>query len=320
MWALELVGGARMLADGLGCYVHAVVLGSGLGSGLDWVEVINAGADFVHVVDDPALAQFAVEPYWAALMHIFTARRPEIVLFGATGWGAEVAPRVAQYFRAGLLAGCAAVQMDESERVLVGTQPVYGGEYAVRRVCCGEWPVIVTVLPGVFSLGWPALFCAGEIERWAIDLSGYPARARCGGPVEFVPPPVPLRRARRIVAVGRQVGDMALAMQLAEMLGAQVAGAREARDMGWIAEEQVVGALGESVRPDLYVAVGIRGDSLHSFGMRGARWVVAIHPDPDAPIFAEADVGMVGDPVEVMRELVRELGEGITPSTGSGVV
>ena len=127
------------------------------------------------------------------------------------------------------------------------------------------------------------------------------------GPVEFTPLAVPLRKARRIVSAGRQAGDFEQVKQLAQALGAQVAGAREAMDEDWITGEQVVGAMGESVAPELYVAVGIRGDQYHAFGIRDAKFVVAIHPDKEAPIFKNADAGLVGDPAKLVPELIEAL-------------
>jgi len=129
------------------------------------------------------------------------------------------------------------------------------------------------------------------------------------GPVDYTPLQVPLRKARRIVSAGRQAGDFGRVKQLADLLGAHVAGAREAMDEGWITEDQVVGAMGESVQPDLYMAVGIRGDTYHAFGIRDAGYIVAIHPDKDAPILKIADAALVGDPPKILSELIAALGQ-----------
>lgn len=301
---LELVGGARTMADGLGCYVHAVVLGSGIS---EQPELIAAGADRVHVADDPALAQFSVEAYLKVLADLFTAQPPEVVLFGATPLGEELAPRLAQRLKTGLLPHCLSLRMDEIERVLIGTHPVYEGEYYVTTACPQARPEIATVLPDAFGPPYLDSYRFGETETVAVDLSGVEARVQNLGPVEYTPLTVPLRHARRIVSAGRQAGDFEKVKQLAAALGAHVAGAREAVDEGWITNDQVVGALGESVHPDLYVAVGIRGDTYHAFGIRDARFIVAIHPEADAPIFKSADAGLVGDPVEIVGGLIDAL-------------
>jgi len=301
---LEMIGGARAMADGLGCYVHAVVLGSGLG---ELPDLVAAGADRVHLADDPALAAFAVEPYLKVLSDLFTAQPPEIVLFGATPLGDELAPRLAQRFNTGLLAHCASLYMDEIERALIGAHPVYEGEYSVVVACPQARPEIATVLPDAFGPPYLDSYRLGETEQISVDLSGVEARVRRVGPVEFTPLDAPLRKARRIVSAGRQAGDFELVKRLAGALDAHVAGAREAMDEGWITDKQVVGALGESVRPDLYVAVGIRGDTYHAYGIRDAKFVAAIHPDKDAPIFAGADAGLVGDPAQIVPSLIEAL-------------
>lgn len=303
---LELVGGARTMADGLGCYVHAIVLGSGLG---ELPDLIAAGADRVHVADDAALAEFAVEPYLKILGDLFATQPPEIVLFGATPLGNELAPRLAQRLKTGVLSHCTSLRMDEIERVLIGTQAVYEGEYFVVKACPQARPEIATVLPDVFGPPYLDSYRFGETEPVSVDMAGVDARVRNTGPVEFTPMDVPLWHARRIVSAGRQAGDFQKVKQLAGVLGAQVAGAREAQDEGWITDKQVVGALGESVSPDLYVAVGIRGDTYHAFGIRDAKFVVAIYPDKDAPIFAGADAGLVGDPAEVVAGLIDALAQ-----------
>jgi electron transfer flavoprotein alpha subunit len=302
--SLELVGGARALADGLGCYVHAVVLGSDLA---DIPDLVAAGADQVHLAEHPALAEFALELYLAVLGDLFEARRPEIVLFGATPLGDELAPRLAQRLKTGLLSHCVSLRMDEIERVLISAHPVYEGEYMAVTACPHTRPEIVTLLPGVFGPPYLDSYRFGETDRLPVDLEGVEARVRLAGPVEFAPPELPLCKARCIVSAGRQAGDFELVKQLAQVLGAHVAGAREAVDEGWITDGQVVGALGESVQPELYVAVGIRGDSYHAYGIRDAKFVVAIHPDPDAPIFQQADAGLVGDPAEVVPALLAAL-------------
>lgn len=300
--SLEIVGGARMMADGLGCYVHAVMTGVELGDVS--AELIAAGADRVHTADDPHLAHS--DARCKVLGDLLAAQPPEVLLFGATRLAEDVASRLAQRFNAGVLAHCISLQMDESERVLIGTHPVYNGEYYEVAAATNR-PMIATVEPNTFGPPYLDSYRFGETEKVSVDLSRVESRVRVIGPVDYVPPPVPLRKAKRIVCVGRQAGDFECAKQLAHVLGAHVAGAREALDEGWITEAQVVGAMGDSVRPDLYIAVGIRGDTYHAFGIRDAKYVVAIHPDKDAPLLKSADAALVGDPRQIITELIQAL-------------
>ena len=301
--SLEIIGGARMMADGLGCYVHAVVMGTGLDEVAP--QLIAAGADRVHVADDPALAH--ADARCKVLGDLLAAQPPEVLLFGATRLAEDVAPRLAQRFNTGLLAHCISLQMDDMERMLIGAHPVFNGEYYELAACPSTRPAIATIEPNAFGPPYLDSYRLGETEAAAVDLSGFESRVHVSGPVEYTPPEVPLRKAKRIVSAGRQVGDFELVRQLADALGAQVAGAREATDEGWIAEEQVVGATGETVQPDLYVAVGIRGDTYHAFGIRDAKFVVAIHPEKDAPILKSADAALVGDPAKLVPELIEAL-------------
>ena len=303
--SLEIIGGARMMADGLGCYVHAVVMGTELGEIAP--ELIAAGADRVHVADDPQLQHALRDARCKVLGDLLAAQPPEVLLFGATRLADDVAPRIAQRFNTGLLAHCISLQMDESERVLIGTQPVFEGEYYTVRACPSARPEIATVEPNTFGPPYLDPYRFGETETVTVDLAGFESRVRVTGPVEYEPLQVPLRKARRIVSAGRQAGDFECIKQLAHLLGAHVAGAREALDEGWITEEQVVGAMGDTVQPDLYIAVGIRGDTYHAYGIRDARYVVAIHPDKDAPILKSADVALVGDPPKIVVELIQAL-------------
>jgi electron transfer flavoprotein alpha subunit len=164
-----------------------------------------------------------------------------------------------------------------------------------------------TVLPDTFGAPYPDASRYGEVETIEVNLDGVEAQIRTIGPVEFALPQPRLKAAKQIVSVGRQAGDIEAAKALAEMLGAELAGAREALDENTIGESQVVGIMGERVAPNLYIALGIRGDTMHTWGMKGARYVVAVHPDPDAPILKQADAAMVGDPAKVAKELAEAL-------------
>jgi electron transfer flavoprotein alpha subunit len=301
--SLEIIGGARMMADGLGCYVHAVIMGSGLEAAAQ--ELIAAGADRVHVADDPILEH--PDARCKVLGDLLAAQPPEVLLFGATRLADEVAPRLAQRFDTGLLAHCISLYMDESERVLIGTHPVFDGDYSEVVACPSARPEIATVEPNTFGPPFLDSYRMGETEPMTVGLDGFESRVSVKGPADYVPQEIPLRKARRIVSAGRQAGDFELVKQLAGALDAHVAGAREALDENWITEEQVVGAMGESVSPDLYVAVGIRGDTYHAFGIRDAKFVVAIHPERDAPMLKSADVALVGDPPQIVPELIEAL-------------
>ncbi len=304
---LEMTYGARMAADLMGFYVKVAVLGSDLPDVS--ASLIQAGADRVYLVDHPALASPAVEPWLMALSDVFLAQSPEFVLFGAAPLGEELAPRLAQRFGGGLIARCVSLKVDDFDRAFVGRRAVYSGEYDEIVATSGPAPQFATILPGCFGSPYMDASRFGETERVELELERGAWRVEGSEVVAFEMPRPKLKDARRIVSVGRQVGDVEAAKRLAAAIGAEFAGAREAIDEGYIDESQVVGITGERVRPDLYVALGIRGDTMHAFGIQDARCVVAVHPDPDAPIFRQADAGIVGDPAKVAGELMKLLSD-----------
>ena len=308
--SLEMVGKARELANALGAYVQSVLLGEGL-EGLAQ-ELIQRGADSVYLADDPRLAEYHLETYAQVLSDLFQEQKPEIILFGATELGQELAPRLAQRLGTGLISDCVDLSIDETERVLLARHPVYGGEYFHVSTFLGAKPQIATVRPGAFRLPFADEYRYGDVEEMAVNLEGIEGKVKVlSVSAEEAQHQVPLSKARVIVAGGRGLGDaegFALVEELADALGGQVAGSRGALDEGWIGEERLVGLSEVTVKPDLYIACGISGDVHHYFAMQESKLVVAIHEDPDAPIFKIANLGIVGDPKEVIPPLLAELG------------
>jgi electron transfer flavoprotein alpha subunit len=309
----ELVYGARMAADMMGFYVKVALLGSGVSDLAG--ELYPVGADRVYVADDDRLSpcegsepsQGCFETWLKVLSDLFAAQAPEFVLFGATPSGEALAPRLAQRFGAGLITRTLMLKVDDFERCFVGRRAAYGGDYYEVLSTAGARSHFATVLPDTFGAPYPDASRYGEVETVEVHLDSLEAQVKTIGPVEFALPQPKLKAARQIVSVGRQVGDIEAAKALAEALGAELAGAREALDENTIGESQVVGITGERVAPHLYIALGIRGDTMHTWGMKGARYIVAVHPDPDAPILKQADAALVGDPAKVARELAEAL-------------
>jgi electron transfer flavoprotein alpha subunit len=301
---LEALGAARTLADSLGAYVYGVLLGEGT---TDLAQTLyQAGADGVRLADHPSLARFALEPYLKVLSDLFEEEQPEVVLFGATEAGQQLAARLAQRLGGGLIEHVTAVSLDETTRTVQATFPVYGGEYFDIAACPEARPQFLTVEPGAFPT--PFLDPYRQGEPTLLEVEPVEPAVRVVGPAEdFEPPSVPLAQAPVIVAAGRQAGDFDMVKRLAAALGGRVAGDRGARDAGWIDAEQIVDVRGVTVAPELYVAVGIRGDTFHNAAIEGAEFIVAIHPDPTAPIFQVADLCLEADPKEVLPPLLEAL-------------
>jgi electron transfer flavoprotein alpha subunit len=305
---LQAMGQARELADQIGVYVYGVLLGDGaepLGQNL-----FTYGADMVLAVE-PALGQYQPETYTQALACLAEQYRPEILLLAATSLGNDLAPRLAQRLNTGLISHCIRLGLDMSERQLLGTFPVLGGEMYHTVACPEARPQIATLEPGAFRLPYEDAYRSGDVQLVEVNLG------EASGQLTWIDldaeadlPAVPLSKAKVVVSAGRGLKDgegFALAERLAEVLSGVVAGSRGAYDEGWIGEEQIVGVGGEEIAPDLYVACGISGDVYHYFGVQNAKFIVAINPDEDAPIMRVANMALVGDAKLVIPALLEAL-------------
>lgn len=306
----QLLGKARELASDLGAYVHAALLGYSLGDLGD--ELIALGADGAHLADAPELKGLLLEPALHVLATLFEEFSPAVALFPAGPLGDQIAPRLAQRLGGTLTTQCVALQPDLATRAITAAYAVYDGEYYEGRTIVAEAEYgpdtaiqMFSVLPNVFHTPDPDRYRSGTVEPIALDLSSCPARVKVVGRVEYQRPELPISKARRIVALGHDLGDenLAAARELAARLGAEIAGDRTAVAAGWINPEQVVGLMGYDVAPFLYLALGVRGSTEHNVGLEKARFVAAVHTDPAAPIFSAADLGLVAKPGEILVRL-----------------
>ena len=306
---LEMLGQARQLSDSLGVYVKAVFLGESTEELRQ--ELIFNGADVVYVTDDPGLSEYSAEIYSKVLSDLIEERKPEIVLLGATNMGRDLAPRLAQRLGTALFTNCLRLEIDEMQRQLLATYPLYGGEYFQTSVCPAARPQMATVLPGAFRPPLADPSRTGEVETIAVDIDEIEVRSKVLKVVSGeARPEVSLEKAKIVVSGGRGLGDaesFALVEELAAVLGGQVGSSRGAVDEGWIDEEKQVGLTGAQIAPDLYIACGIAGAIQHYAGILDSKFVVAINKDPNATIFQVADVGIVGDVHEVLPALIKEL-------------
>ncbi len=305
----EMIGRARELADSLGARVSAAVLGTG--SAPDSADLISRGADVVYLLQNAALAIPLTSTYVQALAALVEAKRPEAVLFGATSVGRDVAPRLAARLGTGFVSEVMSLEVDDSERLILGTTLQLGGALLTTLACPVSKPQIFTVRPGALRLPTPDRYREGDTETFdagiALDESRVEVRETAPTPVRGVA----ISKARVIVAGGRGLDGpegVTELKRLADALGGQVAGSRGAVEAGWLDKDQWVGVLGHHVSPDLYIACGIRGALQHRLGMKSSRCVVVINSDPDAPFFKYADFGLVGDYRTLVPAIVAALG------------
>jgi electron transfer flavoprotein alpha subunit len=308
--SLEAMGQARELADQIGVYVIALLLGEAaqaLGQGL-----FPYGADSVLTGDSPDLAEYQPHRYTQAVASLVEQYRPEILLMPATRLGNDLAPRLAQRLDTGLMSHCIRLEMDMSERLLLGTFPVLGGEMYHTAACPKARPQMATLEPGAFARPYPDESRSGQVQVVEVDAAtSLPGLAWESMDASIELPATPLAKARIVVAGGRGMAGSSgydLVKQLAGALGAAAAGSRGAFDEGWIGEEQIVGVGGVTIAPDLYIACGLSGDIYHTYGLQGARFVLAINTDEQAPIMTRANLALVGDAREVIPAMLQALG------------
>jgi len=316
--SLELTGKARKLADTLGVAVGVALLGNNVAKAAD--KLIAYGADQVYLVEDKALADYRTDPYTHVLVALIKKYRPQIVLFGATPLGRDLAPRVASATQSGLTADCTDLEIsDVTEKsgtvhpnLLLQVRPAFGGNIVATIVNYDQWPQMATVREGVMPLGEADTKRKGNVVKENVPLTDQALFA-----VEVIKREVEKRKlnlggAKVIVAGGAGVGskdNFAPLFELADALGGEVGASRAAVDNGYIGPEHQIGQTGTTVRPALYIACGISGAIQHRSGMEDSAKIIAINTDREAPIFAIAHYGIVGDVKQVVPMLLQAFKE-----------
>lgn len=310
----ELVGKALELAEARGCQVVAVLGEAGRAPRQAERLAATGVAEVIHAVDE-RLAHADAEVFAQWICALAEERRPEAMLFGATAFGRELAPRVAVRLQTGLTADCTALDIDPKTGALLQTRPAFGGNLMATIECPAHRPQMATVRSGVFAApecvtagaGAGADLAAGIITQALLAPEVAPRVIVLG--IEPVTGGS-IAQAERLVVVGRGIGskkNLPLMERLAELLHAELGCTRPLVEAGWLDYAHQVGQTGAAVAPKLLVSIGVSGAIQHLAGIGGAETVVAINEDAAAPIFGVADYAVVGDAVEVVTELIAQL-------------
>ncbi|WP_336134450.1 electron transfer flavoprotein subunit alpha/FixB family protein [Natronomonas amylolytica] len=299
----ELLAEAATLAEKTGEDLVALVIGEDVDDVAE--EAIARGADRVLVADDAVFEPYRADPYGEQFRAMVEARKPSIVLIGGTHTGRDFAGRVAVPAHAGLTADCTEIDVDD-EGVLQARRPAFGGNVLATIICEEHRPQMATIRPGVFESAPPEGDREGTVEY--VDVVVEESDTLTEVLERSVGDTADITEADRLVAAGGGIdGDIEPVRRLADALDAELAASRKAVDEGWVEGSRQVGQTGKTVRPELYVAVGISGAVQHLEGMNDSDVVVAINNDPNAPIFDHADYGIVGDLFEVCPDLAERL-------------
>jgi electron transfer flavoprotein alpha subunit len=282
-----------------------------LGSGIDPVGAELSAADVseVVVVNDPALAAYTADGHVLALTALIEQEQPALVLLPHTYQTRDFAPALAARLGRSLVTDVTALAKQDDG--FVYSRPVFQGKLNADVRCSGPAPHIVTFQIGAFrgdAVRKSGSHASTRAASVAVDASRI--RQKPEAPFKEAKQAVDLSQAERIVAVGRGIKGqehLTLAQQLAQAMGAEIAASRPICDSGWLPMDRQIGSSGQTVAPKLYVALGISGAIQHLVGMKGARTIVAINKDPEAPIFEIADYGIVGDLFEIVPAMIAEL-------------
>jgi len=310
--SFELLCKARKLAQTMQGTVKAVVIGSGVKELA--AETFKYGADEVLLVDHSSLKQYRTMPYARVLTSLVEQFSPRIVLFGATIIGRDLAPRVASATKSGLTADCTDLQISDvtylrrnCPQILLQIRPAFGGNI-IATIITPDNPIqMATVREGVMEMHTLENYSVGKITSVPFE-----PNISIDELVTIIEQhqeenKVNLKGAPIIVAGGYGIGtkdNFKLIHELAHTLGAEVAGSRAAVDAGFVPPERQVGQTGVTVRPKLYIAVGISGAIQHRAGMQESNKIIAINSDPEAPIFGISHYGIVGDAMDVLPKFI----------------
>ena len=325
----ELISEGRKLADELGVELCGILLGDNV-DGIA-AELGEYGADKVYVYNSPLLKDFTTDAYTKVIVEAVEEIKPEVLLFGASNIGRDLAPRCAARLHTGLTADCTHLDVDvekyknflrttsnidvdntkfEENTNLKMTRPAFGGHLMASIICPRFRPAMATVRPGVMK----KRLCKKNVEilHPAFALEASDIHTEVVETVKAAKKLVDLIGADFIVSVGRGIskdveGGIKLAEELAEVLGGVVGSSRACVDAGWISADHQVGQTGKTVHPKVYIALGISGAIQHKAGMQDSECIIAVNKNESAPIFEVADYGIVGDLFKVVPELIESI-------------
>lgn len=305
---LEIIGEGRRLAQKLGEQICVVLIGYQKAPPLELLS--SHGVNRLYLVDDPLLADYTTDAYASVLVSLIKEQLPSIVLFGATANGSDLASTVSARMQVGLLSACTALKIND-EGILEATRPVYEDKiYSTVVFQANAFPRMATIRPGAIGVDKAELFEQTQVEEVRPHIIAEDIKTKVVGYTQADARTLDIAEAEIIVAGGHgasSVSNWHLVEELADVLGGTIAGSRMAMDNGWVTREQLVGQSGKSVKPVLYVALGISGASQHTDGMKESERVIVINRDKGAAIFKLANLSIVADLTEVLPPLIAKL-------------
>jgi len=306
--SFETLAAAQQIAAAVSGSVSAAVIGKGVDAFAS--ELANKNVAEVLQVEHDLLEAYTPDGFCLALKQVIESAKPDLVLFPHTYQVRDFAPRLAAMLGKGMIGDCIGYRNDGGKLVFV--RQMFQGKTAADVSFLGSGPWFASFQSGAFRADQVAAAEGGAkpVQKVSVELKAEQIRTK---PLELfkeAKSAVDLTQAPLIVAVGRGIKapeNIAQAEAVATAMGAELAASRPICDEGWLPMERQIGSSGQTVAPKLYLALGISGAIQHVVGMKGARTIVAINKDQNAPIFEIADYGVVGDIFEIMPALTEEL-------------
>lgn len=305
--SFELLGAGRKLADKLQVKLAGFVLGDGINDLAN--KIISQGADEVYLIDHPVLKDYRTESYMKGVIHLVEKYKPEIILYGATPNGKDLASAIATDLNTGLTADTTMLDINLENRLLEASRPAFGGNIMATILCKKFRPQMATVRSKVMKALEADTNRTGKVIEETVDLREEGMRTKVLKIVNDITEKSNLADAHVIVCGGKGMGDeknFQLLYEFADSIGAAVGGTRDVVEAGWLPHELQIGQTGETVMPNVYFAVALSGAIQHVVGMKNSETIIAINKDPNAPIFDVATYGIVGDALEIIPKLTEE--------------
>jgi electron transfer flavoprotein alpha subunit len=306
--SFETLAAAQQIAGATSSNVSAAVLGRGVSAFAE--ELAGKAVGEVLAVEHELLAEYTPDGYCIALKQVIEAAKPDLVLFPHTYQVRDFAPKLAAMLGKGMIGDCVGYRSEGGKLVFV--RQMFQGKTVADVTFLGDGPWFASFQAGAFRADLVQAHASGKapVNTASVQLTATQIRTK---PLELfkeAKSAVDLTQAPLIVAIGRGIKapeNIPQAEAVARAMGAEIAASRPICDEGWLPMERQIGSSGQTVAPKLYLALGISGAIQHVVGMKGARTIVAINKDQNAPIFEIADYGVVGDIFEIMPALTEEL-------------
>jgi electron transfer flavoprotein alpha subunit len=303
----EMLTKAQELAEKTGAKLAVIMMGNNV---KELAKLLTEYANTVIVVEDSRLENFNSESYKKVLSKLITEHKPKLVMIGHTSYGIDLAPRLAAALNLPLATDC--IDFSFENEAFAVTRQMFGGKVNVKATARKAETYIVTIRQAAFTATKPATPAKGQLVEALSLLTGEIAEKRF---IQYVLPPpggVDITAAEKLVGIGRGIKDLAnlpIVEDLAKALGGVLSCSRPIVDKGWLPSDRQVGTSGKTVKPKLYLAIGISGAFQHVLGMKSSDLIIAVNKDPKAPIFSFADYGVVEDLFKIVPPLKNKINE-----------